>query len=300
MATNYPTTLDTFTNPTSTDTLDSATVPHAAQHDNINDAVLAVETALGANLSNVVLPARSISTTAPLTGGGDLSANRTLAVSAGSTSAAGVLQLTDSISSTSTTTAATPNSVKSAYDLATLSQGLLTPISGAYYRTPVAPATTTVASVVNTTYYMPIQFNQSVTLDRIAITSGSTFSGSASVRLGIFANSGNKPSTVILDAGTVAPTAATTAYAITISQTLSAGIYWIAMNSITAASTNTYYGVANTLSTSISLFGGAYQGVTTSSAMVAYTQAYTATSAFATAGTLAMASAGTFTSVRVV
>lgn len=39
-------------------------------------------------------------------------------VVAGSTSAAGVLQLTDSTSSTSTTTAATPNSVKTAYDLA--------------------------------------------------------------------------------------------------------------------------------------------------------------------------------------
>ena len=79
MATNYPSSLDSFTNPTATDTLDSATVPHAAQHDNINDAVTAIETALGANLANVVLPARSISTTAPLTGGGDLSANRTLA-----------------------------------------------------------------------------------------------------------------------------------------------------------------------------------------------------------------------------
>lgn len=37
---------------------------------------------------------------------------------AGTTSAAGVVQLTDSTSSTSTTTAATPNAVKSAYDLA--------------------------------------------------------------------------------------------------------------------------------------------------------------------------------------
>ena len=36
----------------------------------------------------------------------------------GSTTAAGILQLTDSTSSTSTTTAATPNAVKSAYDLA--------------------------------------------------------------------------------------------------------------------------------------------------------------------------------------
>lgn len=39
-------------------------------------------------------------------------------VAAGSTISAGVLQLTDSVSSTSVTTAATPNSVKSAYDLA--------------------------------------------------------------------------------------------------------------------------------------------------------------------------------------
>lgn len=42
----------------------------------------------------------------------------TFTVADGSTSAKGVVQLTDSTSSTSTTTAATPNSVKSAYDLA--------------------------------------------------------------------------------------------------------------------------------------------------------------------------------------
>ena len=42
----------------------------------------------------------------------------TFAVATGSTSAKGVVQLTNSTSSTSTTTAATPSSVKSAYDLA--------------------------------------------------------------------------------------------------------------------------------------------------------------------------------------
>ena len=42
----------------------------------------------------------------------------TISVANGTTSAKGVVQLTDSTSSTSTTTAATPNSVKSAYDLA--------------------------------------------------------------------------------------------------------------------------------------------------------------------------------------
>ena len=61
---------------------------------------------------------RSASGTSPLTlslsGAGALTGS----VAAGTTSAAGILQLTDSTSSTSTTTAATPNSVKTAYDRA--------------------------------------------------------------------------------------------------------------------------------------------------------------------------------------
>lgn len=59
----------------------------------------------------------AVNTTAPLTGGGT-SGDLTLAVSAGTTAAAGVLQITDSTSSTSITTAASPNSVKTSYDLA--------------------------------------------------------------------------------------------------------------------------------------------------------------------------------------
>ena len=44
----------------------------------------------------------------------------TISVNTGSTSAVGVLQLTDGVASSSTTTAATPNGVKTAYDLAAL------------------------------------------------------------------------------------------------------------------------------------------------------------------------------------
>ena len=47
MTTAYPSGLDSFVNPIPGDTLDSATVPHAAQHDNLNDAVAAVENELG-------------------------------------------------------------------------------------------------------------------------------------------------------------------------------------------------------------------------------------------------------------
>lgn len=49
MATNYPTSLDTLTNPTSTD--DTVTVDHAAQHANANDAIEALETKLGTGSS---------------------------------------------------------------------------------------------------------------------------------------------------------------------------------------------------------------------------------------------------------
>lgn len=49
MASLFPGGLDEFTNPTPSDTLDSATVPHAAQHANINNAVEAVEETLGVN-----------------------------------------------------------------------------------------------------------------------------------------------------------------------------------------------------------------------------------------------------------
>ena len=49
MASSYPGGLDAFTNPTASDTLDSATVPHAAQHSNANDAIEAIESTLGVN-----------------------------------------------------------------------------------------------------------------------------------------------------------------------------------------------------------------------------------------------------------
>lgn len=61
---------------------------------------------------------QGISGTAPITVDNTDPLNPVIGVDAGTTSAAGVLQLTDSTSSTSTTTAATPNSVKTAYDLA--------------------------------------------------------------------------------------------------------------------------------------------------------------------------------------
>jgi len=53
MATNFPTSLDSFTNPSASDALDSATVGHASQHANINDAMVAVQTKLGTGAGTI-------------------------------------------------------------------------------------------------------------------------------------------------------------------------------------------------------------------------------------------------------
>jgi len=52
MATNYPTSLDTLTNPVSNDSLNSPS--HSAQHANANDAIEAIEAKLGIGNANQV------------------------------------------------------------------------------------------------------------------------------------------------------------------------------------------------------------------------------------------------------
>ena len=51
MATNFPTSLDALTNPTATD--NTASVDHAAQHANANDAIEALEAKVGVDNSAV-------------------------------------------------------------------------------------------------------------------------------------------------------------------------------------------------------------------------------------------------------
>jgi len=49
MASSYPGALDAFSNPSASDTLDSATVPHHTQHSDANDAIEAIQATLGVN-----------------------------------------------------------------------------------------------------------------------------------------------------------------------------------------------------------------------------------------------------------
>jgi hypothetical protein len=137
-----------------------------------------------------------------------------------------------------------------------------------------------------TAYYTPIYIDQITTVDRIAIRTGNAFSGTASVRLGIYNNdeSTGKPSTVLLDAGTVAPIANLTTYQITISQSLNPGFYWVVMCQQGTAPTNPTY-FANVAGTATH---NSYILTTTSpgsNVIVGFAQS-SVTGAFSTAGTL--------------
>lgn len=100
--------------------------------------------------------------------------------------------------------------------------------SGQY--TGPAGTYSTSGEVVDRVYYTPIFVPRRTTFDRIAVDHTSTAAGAGGVqRLGIYSTaSGDKPGTLILDAGTVDMTTAPALKAITISQTLNPGLYWLA------------------------------------------------------------------------
>ena len=103
--------------------------------------------------------------------------------------------------------------------------------TGQYFSSPNYIATTAFTVTHQRAYYSVIYIDQTTTIDRIAIRTSATFSGTGSVRLGIYNHdySTGLPSTVLLDAGTVSATATSTVYEITISQSLNAGFYWVVM-----------------------------------------------------------------------
>ena len=92
--------------------------------------------------------------------------------------------------------------------------------------------------------YQPIWIGRTVTVDRIAVRSIATSSvvGTANGRLAIFSDTNGKPGALKIDAGGFTYTSATgTAnHIITISQSLDAGWYWLAVS--TSETTATWRG----------------------------------------------------------
>jgi len=172
-----------------------------------------------------------VTVNAPLTNAGTSSAAN-LSVSTGSTSAAGVLQLTDSTSSTLTTTAATPNAVKTAYDLAdTKLLKYATPWQTKYrstywYEAKNGSQILTNSYTLNRLVYVPLFISESITIDRIGAECTAAVASSV-YRLGIYSSDSNGlPSSLVIDAGTI-DTSSTGAKSITISQALTAGLYYL-------------------------------------------------------------------------
>ena len=139
--------------------------------------------------------------------------------------------------------------------------------------------------VEDTTYYMPF-YLPGYAIDRLSIRTGGSFSGTASVRLGLYnaSSTTGKPTTVYLDAGTVSCTAASTNYEITVSNTPPAGYYYIAFNMQTSATFSEFAAYDNTkiipnmyLPTTATVNGLSSQPVYTETGI---------TGAFATVGTL--------------
>jgi hypothetical protein len=237
----------------------------------------------------------AVTVTSPITGGGT-SGSVGIAIQDASTSQRGSVQLSDSTSTTSSILAATPTAVKSAYDLAIRPASPSPYVAGRYYTSPISPIKTLAStSAVNTTYYAPIYIRENVTADRILTVTGSTFSGTNSVRLGIYNNSNFTPTTVLLDAGTVATSVSTTAYEITISQALTPGWYWLAANTVTAATTNTFQSWSSQTGTTIYDMGTT---TPTSSQSLGFTQSVNATSGFATATGLSYSNQIQYISLR--
>jgi len=231
-------------------------------------------------IANDVGDITAVTVTSPITGGGT-SGSVGIAIQDASTSQKGSVQLSDSTSTTSSVLAATPTAVKSTYDYATSAFRPLPYITNNYYGSPRIQAVgTTTAYSAGTTYYSPFFVRESRTFNRIALVSGSTFSGTASVRLGIYNTTSGVPSTVVLDAGLVAPIAASTSYEITISQALTPGWYWSAVNVVTAATTNTFRSIQLASIPNAADMGAATAG---GNQVNAYLQVVSAASSFVTA-----------------
>jgi len=170
-------------------------------------------------------------------------------------------------------------------------------VSGSSYRSLGITGTATATN--NQTFYTPFFVPNSVTLNQLACITSSSFSGSASVRLGIYNDNNGLPNTVLLDAGTVSPVSSSTLYGITISQSLSPGIYWLASNVITSATTNNYVGFATGIQTQIVGMPVVTVTSTANGTAFGYTESVNASSGFTTAGTLSVPASGTSPLVQV-
>lgn len=99
------------------------------------------------------------------------------------------------------------------------------PVTGQYYAPPGPTSSGTRAAGRQT--FIPFFLAKDTTFDRIACNVLTVSSSGSVVRLGIYNDNAGTPGTLVLDAGTVVGDSGTGVKAITISQALTAGVYWL-------------------------------------------------------------------------
>ena len=129
-------------------------------------------------------------------------------------------------------------------------------ISGHYINSFISGSNSTLFTFSeDVTYYVPIIL-PTTTLDRINIKTSASHTGTSTVRLGIYASADtNKPGILVLDAGTVSCNASNTDFAVTISQAVDAGLYFVAINVQSLTGVASFVAVANGDVWNSSLFG---------------------------------------------
>lgn len=214
MATSFPTSIDAFTNPTGADPLTSP--DHALQHSNVNDAVEAIETAIGTTATPVL--ARLASPT--FTG---VPAAPTAAVATNTTQLA-----------TTAFVIANASSIPAAQRASTAS------VPGVAMAAEVTAQTLTALQVV----YMPFVVTSSITITSVSVQCDGAGAAGSGARLSIYNSSSSwVPTTLVLDAGTVVLTSTGTKTISSLSTTLPAGNYFFRIQGDNTAGTRpTLYG----------------------------------------------------------
>ena len=216
-------------------TMAAARLPSASDTaSGIVELATTAETATGTDTGRAVTPAGLAGATSGTTG-----INARVAVkSSGSLVAArrGI----NFIPGTNVTMSVVDDSVNEEVDITINASGgggsavrsLLHPISkvGSYSRSySSAGQLATQGLTLNRVYYVPLLLWNDITIDRLGVSVSTAGSAGAVLRLGIYnSDTEGVPSTLVVDAGTVASTSVAAVEA-TLSQALSAGLYWVAV-----------------------------------------------------------------------
>ena len=198
MATSYPTSIDAFTNPTGADPLTSPN--HAGQHSDVNDAVEAIETAIGTTAAPVLAKLASPTFTG-------IPAAPTAAVATNTTQ----------LATTAFVIANAGGGISKAQRASTMS------IPGVAISADAGGQTVASLAVI----YNPVVVTNAITITSLSVQCDGAGAAGSQARLSIYnADSSWVPTTLVLDAGTVSLTSTGTKTISSLSTSLPAGSYY--------------------------------------------------------------------------